>query len=74
VRGNEVARIGPGDAFGELALVDLSDRSATVTVLAPMQCWVLASWFFRPFVQEHPSVAWRMIELLVERLRAAQSV
>ncbi len=73
LRGEEIGRVGPGDAFGELALVDLSARSATVTALAPMRCWVLASWSFRPFVRTHPDVAWRMIELLVERLRAAES-
>ncbi len=41
LRGEELGRVGPGDAFGELALVDLSARSATVTALAPMRCWVL---------------------------------
>lgn len=73
VGGREVGSLGPGDAFGEVALVDKSARSATVTATSPMLCWALPVWSFRPFVESHPQVAWKLLEMLAERIRSAQS-
>jgi len=42
VDGMEVARLGPGDHFGELALISEQVRSATVTAEGPLQCLVMA--------------------------------
>jgi CRP/FNR family transcriptional regulator, cyclic AMP receptor protein len=72
VRGSEVGTLGPGAAFGEIALVDKSARSATVTAKTPMRCYALPVWSFRPFVAEHPDVSWKLLEMLAERLRAAE--
>ena len=73
VHGNEVGTLGPGDSFGEVALVDKAARSATVSAKTAMRCYALPIWSFRPFVMEHPDVAWKLLELLAERLRSAES-
>jgi CRP/FNR family cyclic AMP-dependent transcriptional regulator len=73
VRGNEVGTLGPGSSFGEIALVDKAARSATVTATTPMRCYALPVWSFRPFVAEHPDVSWKLLEVLAERLRSAES-
>lgn len=73
VGGNEVARLHAGDAFGEIALVDKSARSATVTADTAMRCHALPVWSFRSFAQTHPDVTWKLLELLSDRLRAAQA-
>jgi CRP/FNR family cyclic AMP-dependent transcriptional regulator len=73
VGGNVVGALGPGDSFGEVALVDKSARSATVTATTPIVAYALPVWSFRPFVEERPELAWKLLEILAERLRAAQS-
>ena len=67
------ATLGPGASFGEVALVDKSARSATVTATTPMVAYALPVWSFRPFVEERPDLAWKLLEILAEMLRTAQS-
>jgi CRP-like cAMP-binding protein len=73
VLGNAVGTLGPGSSFGEVALVDKLARSATVTATTSMVAYALPIWSFRPFVEERPELAWKLLETLAERLRAAQS-
>ena len=78
VDGTEVARLGPGDHFGELALISEQVRSATVTAEGPLQCLVMAFWDFRRFAKENPDVTWKLLQHLVgllteERNRRAQA-
>ena len=73
VHGDPVGTLGPGAAFGEIALVDRSARSATVTATTPMVAYALPIWSFRPFVEQRPELAWKLLEMLAERLRAAQA-
>jgi CRP/FNR family cyclic AMP-dependent transcriptional regulator len=72
VHGEKVGTLKSGDSFGEIALVDKSARTATVTAVTPMRCYALPVWSFRPFAQEHPDVSWALLELLAERLRTAE--
>jgi CRP/FNR family cyclic AMP-dependent transcriptional regulator len=72
VGGNEVGTLGPGASFGEIALVDKSARSATVTATSPLRAFALPVWSFRSFAESRPSVTWKLLELLAERLRAAE--
>src|SRR4051794_10265814 len=72
LRGEIVRTLGPGDHFGEIALIDEGPRSATVTASTDMRCRGMASWEFRAFVQEHPEVAWPLLETLASRLREAE--
>jgi CRP-like cAMP-binding protein len=72
VHGDEVGRLGPGDAFGEMALVDRSARSATVKAETEVHAHQLPVWSFRPLVEGHPEVAWSLLEALAQRVRAAE--
>lgn len=73
VGGKQVGTLGPGDAFGEIALVDKSARSATITATSALRAFALPVWSFRSFVETRPAVAWKLLEVLAERLRAAES-
>ena len=73
VGGEERARLGPGDYFGEIALIDQDVRSASILAETDLRCYGLTPWEFRPFVEEHPEVAWTLLRTLAQRLRAAQS-
>jgi CRP-like cAMP-binding protein len=67
--GGELRRtLGPGDYFGEVALISKSTRSATVTAETPVKCWGLTSWEFRPIVQQNASVAWSLLESMAKML------
>ena len=69
----QVGTLGPGDAFGEIALVDKQARAATITATTAVRAWALPVWSFRSFVETRPDVAWKLLEILAERLRTAQA-
>jgi len=73
VHGEERARLGPGDHFGEVALLDEGVRSATVIAETELRCYGLTPWEFRPFVEEHPQVAWKLLQALARRLRTTET-
>jgi CRP-like cAMP-binding protein len=73
VHGEEVAALGPGDSFGEVALIDRRPRTATVTAKTDLVTFGLPVFVFRPFVEARPDVAWKMLEALADRLEAAES-
>jgi CRP-like cAMP-binding protein len=66
--GVQVATLGPGDHVGEIGLFHDVPRTATVTASTELDCLALGSWEFRPFVESHPTVAWRLLESMSERL------
>ena len=72
IGGNTVGSLGPGASFGEIALVDKSARSATVTATSELRAYALPVWSFRSFAESRPSVTWKLLELLAERLRSAE--
>ena len=72
VKGEERARLGPGDYFGELALIDGGPRSATVTASSDLLCYGLTFWEFRPLVEGNGAIAWKLLQALAKRLRAAE--
>jgi CRP-like cAMP-binding protein len=74
VDGQEVARIGPGDHFGELALINEDARTASVIAVTRLRCHLIAFWDFRKFARDNPDVAWRLLQhvaalLVAERTR-----
>ena len=73
VHGNEVRRLGPGDSFGEMALVDKSARSATIRADTEVRGYQLPVWSFRPIVESHPEMIWALLGALAQRVRDAES-
>jgi CRP/FNR family transcriptional regulator, cyclic AMP receptor protein len=72
VQGAEVSRLGPGDAFGEIALIDRRPRTATVTAISDLRTFGLPVFVFRPYVEARPQVAWKLLEAMADRLAAAE--
>jgi CRP-like cAMP-binding protein len=72
LRGKEVAKLGPGDHFGEVALIRDRVRTASVTATTDVRCVVTSFWEFRSFVKGNADLAWRLLERLAELLQDAQ--
>ena len=70
--GRTISRRDPGEYFGEIALIDSGPRSATIVATTDLRCQGITAWEFRPFIEEHPEVAWPLLETLASRLRDAE--
>jgi CRP/FNR family cyclic AMP-dependent transcriptional regulator len=73
VHGQAARTLGPGNYFGEMALIDHSFRSATITAETELRCLLFTAWVFRPFALEHPETAWALLEVMVQRVRDAEA-
>jgi CRP-like cAMP-binding protein len=73
VHGEQVATLGPGSSFGEIALIDRRPRTATVTAQTDIKAYGLPVFVFRPFVEARPQVAWKLLEAMADRLAAAEA-
>ncbi len=73
LKGEIIRTLGPGDHFGEIALIDRGPRSATIVATTDLRCRGMSAWEFRPFVKERPEVAWPLLENLVRMLREAEA-
>ena len=70
LRGSEeIAELGPGDFFGELAVIDQMPRSASVQAAGPTRCLAVASWDLLDLIETDPKFALNLIKGLVTRLR-----
>lgn len=70
--GNVVARLGPGDFVGEIALVDGGPRTATVTAEVPSRLLVVGHREFHSLLDAHPSLERQVLLALARRVRANQ--
>lgn len=68
IDGKVVARLGPGDYFGELALISERARMATVTAETEIECLDISFWHFRRFAKSNPDVAWKLLQRVVDLL------
>jgi CRP/FNR family cyclic AMP-dependent transcriptional regulator len=66
-------KLGPGDSFGEMALLDHEGRSATITADTDVTLATIPEWNFKPFLKEHPEVAFRLLQVLSRRVRQAEA-
>jgi CRP-like cAMP-binding protein len=66
-------KLGPGDSFGEMALLDHEGRSATIKADTDVSLATIPEWNFKPFLKEHPEVTYRLLQLLSQRVRQAES-
>jgi CRP-like cAMP-binding protein len=65
--------LGPGDYFGEMALISGGQRSATVTADTELRCLTITAWGFKAFVQDNPKVAWGLLQTMAQRLAEASA-
>lgn len=73
VGGTSVKSLGPGDYFGEIALIDKGPRTATVTTTEPVTALALSAWKFGSVVDRYPDVAKKLLIGLCKVIRAQQS-
>ena len=66
----EIATIGPGDYFGELALLDGGPRTASVVATSPMTLLVLGQREFAGLIDEVPGLAHKILTSLAQVVRA----
>lgn len=74
-RGGEVLnRLGPGEIFGELSLLDQMPRMAHVMAAEPSVCLGLASWDFTRLLERNPKITLAILREVARRLRAASNL
>jgi len=73
VAGEQLAKLGPGDFFGEMSLLEHAPRAATITADTDLELLVMDPRSFSSLVGAAPSVGMRMMRTLSERLRSVES-
>ena len=73
VHGEERARLGPGDYFGDIAMIDQGDRTASIEAVSELECYGLTFWDFRPLIESDARIAWPLLQAMAKRLRAAEA-
>jgi len=68
------ATLGPGDYFGEIALIDEGTRIATITAMDDLVCYGLTLWELRPLVEANGVIGWKLLQTLAKDLREAEQV
>jgi CRP/FNR family cyclic AMP-dependent transcriptional regulator len=71
VGGQARTRMGPGDFFGEISLLDGGPRTATVVAETPLTTLGLTQWVFKTLVENNPSIAAKLLKVMAARLRAS---
>jgi pyruvate,water dikinase len=74
IKGDPRATLGPGDYFGEIALIDEGERIATVTGAGDLLCHGLTLWELRPLVEENGVIGWKLLQTLARELREAEQL
>jgi CRP/FNR family transcriptional regulator len=69
VGGEARGKVGPGDYFGEIALINESPRTATLTARTDMLCYGMTPWDFRPLVETNSTIAWKLLTAMSEKMR-----
>jgi CRP/FNR family cyclic AMP-dependent transcriptional regulator len=67
-----MASLGPGEFFGEMAILDSYSRSASVVATEDTECLVLSRWDFLAELRSNPFIAVQMLPVLSRRIRMLQ--
>ena len=70
--GQEYSTLGPGDYFGEIALIDEGTRMATITAATDLVCYGLTVWDFRPLVEQNGAIGWTLLQSFARMYRDAR--
>ena len=66
--GEQINTLGPGDFFGEIALISQGPRTATVTTTSPVRALVITERSFRRLVEQSPEIERKVLAAAVDRL------
>ncbi len=69
----QLATLGAGDFFGEMALFEGFPRNATVRAMEDTECMAMTRWDFTAEMKNHPEIAVGMVPVLVRRLREVET-
>lgn len=69
--GEALGELRPGDYFGEMSLIDGDGRGASIHAAGDLRCAAMTQWQFRPFVRDHPDVAWALLQSVVKHARSS---
>lgn len=72
--GRAIARLGPGDFFGEMALLDGGPRTATVVAETRVAAVKIPRPSFRRLLLKEPTVGLRMLEEMAQRARRREPI
>jgi len=67
--GNTLSKLGPGQFFGEMCVLDNQPRSADVVTVQPSRVLILTAWNIKGLISLNPRIALKMLQELVRRLR-----
>jgi CRP-like cAMP-binding protein len=68
VGGTEAWKLGPGDHFGEIALIVEAARTASVTAETELRCYAMSSWEFRKLAETNAAFSWKLLQAMAHRL------
>jgi CRP-like cAMP-binding protein len=71
--GHELRKLGPGDSFGDIALIDGGKRTATVVANEQLHTLSLVQWEFKPLLLENAQLSFKLLVELCRRLRDAEA-
>jgi len=64
-----VNRLGPGEVFGEMALLGEWPRTATVRAIDEVECMGIDRWVFLTQLERHPQMGIKLLQILAQKLR-----
>ena len=65
VDGEEHRTLYAGDHFGEMALIDVGTRTASVVAATDLACSGVTFWDFRPIVEQYGAIGWKLLQSLI---------
>ncbi len=67
--GKTLSKLGPGQFFGEMSIIDNQPRSADVVAIEASRVLILSAWSFKTLISDNPKIALKMMQEFVRRLR-----